>query len=423
MKEKIVIKRFSVLEDIEIDINKINILIGEQATGKSLIAKLVYFFKSELVNSVWFSIYSKYSNDDLHDQIKGRFNLLFPDYILKAKGFEVKYAYGERVVTISNQPGKTFKSILIDFNEELLKQIKALFVFYNTQIDKIDVSDLTRKQVITDRILDELRNLFFGEITYSYFIPESRTFFHKIERNVSLLMTQNVGFTDNLLGRFGQFFNDIKFRYSATINGIDPIIFKECEDILGGNYEFDGLDDWIKTGNDQKVKLMNASSGQQEVFPLLLSLQEISTYLYKNYIFIEEPETHLFPQTQCKVVDILALVYNELKRKSVFFITTHSPYILTAFNNLIQAHNTEMDIRHSQKDDKIKENKLNDLKKIVISEKRIPFEDVSIYMIGKGECRDIRNLENKLIDVNIIDEVSNQTASVFDELMNLSYGD
>lgn len=422
MKEKIVIKRFSVLEDIEIDINKINILIGEQATGKSLIAKLVYFFKSELVNSVWFSIYSKYSNDDLHDQIKGRFNLLFPDYILKAKGFEIKYAYGERVVTISNQPGKTFKSILIDFNEELLKQIKELFVFYNTQIDKIDVSDLTRKQVLTDRIIDELRNLFFGELAFPYFIPDNRTFIHGFERNLPLLLAKTGGY-DYFLEQFGQFLYGVKFRYSSIILRIKPILLRECEDILGGKYEFDGLDDWIKTGNEQYVKLKDASSGQQEVLPLLLSLQEISTYIYKNYIFIEEPETHLFPLTQCKVVEIIALVYNILKRKSVFFITTHSPYILTAFNNLIQAHNTEMDIRHSQEDDKIKENKLNDLKKIVISEKRIPFEDVSIYMIGKGECRDIRNLENKLIDVNIIDEVSNQTASVFDELMNLSYGD
>jgi predicted ATPase len=52
MKEKIVIKNFSVLEDVDVEINKINILIGPQATGKSLIAKLIYFFKSSVINQM-----------------------------------------------------------------------------------------------------------------------------------------------------------------------------------------------------------------------------------------------------------------------------------------------------------------------------------------------------------------------------------
>lgn len=44
--EKIIIKNFGPIEDAEIEIRKVLVLIGEQASGKSTIAKLVYFFKT-----------------------------------------------------------------------------------------------------------------------------------------------------------------------------------------------------------------------------------------------------------------------------------------------------------------------------------------------------------------------------------------
>ena len=44
--QKIIIKNFGPVKDAEIEIKKVLVLIGEQASGKSTIAKLIYFFKS-----------------------------------------------------------------------------------------------------------------------------------------------------------------------------------------------------------------------------------------------------------------------------------------------------------------------------------------------------------------------------------------
>ena len=44
--EKIIVKNFLILENIEMPINKFNLVIGEQASGKSLLSKLVYYFKN-----------------------------------------------------------------------------------------------------------------------------------------------------------------------------------------------------------------------------------------------------------------------------------------------------------------------------------------------------------------------------------------
>ncbi len=44
--QKIIIKNFRQIPYAEIEIKKLLLLIGEQASGKSTLAKLIYFFKS-----------------------------------------------------------------------------------------------------------------------------------------------------------------------------------------------------------------------------------------------------------------------------------------------------------------------------------------------------------------------------------------
>lgn len=54
--QKIIIKNFGAIAYAEIEIKKVLVLIGEQASGKSTIAKLIYFFKT-LRDDVFKSIY------------------------------------------------------------------------------------------------------------------------------------------------------------------------------------------------------------------------------------------------------------------------------------------------------------------------------------------------------------------------------
>ena len=45
MAEKLIIDNFAGIKHIELDVGQINILIGPQATGKSVCAKLHYYFE------------------------------------------------------------------------------------------------------------------------------------------------------------------------------------------------------------------------------------------------------------------------------------------------------------------------------------------------------------------------------------------
>ena len=66
-----------------------------------------------------------------------------------------------------------------------------------------------------------------------------------------------------------------------------------------------------------------------------LSLNERLIGSHFSNIIIEEPELNLFPKTQTKLVyDILKFIQ---KDRDNIVITTHSPYILYALNNCMQA--------------------------------------------------------------------------------------
>ena len=107
------------------------------------------------------------------------------------------------------------------------------------------------------------------------------------------------------------------------------------------------------------------------------------------------------------------------EKKHKFFITTHSPYILTAFNNLIQAGNTLKALREKPEQNDL----LEALFKIVPENQTLDINDVAAYTIKNGMIESLINEENNLIDTNIIDEVSNEFSQVFEKLIELEFGE
>ncbi|MDM3856880.1 MAG: AAA family ATPase [Aphanizomenon gracile PMC649.10] len=72
--QKIIIENFGPIQYAEIEVKKILVLIGEQASGKSTIAKLIYFFKS-LRDDLFSQIYQD-THKDLFKKVPF---LVFPE--------------------------------------------------------------------------------------------------------------------------------------------------------------------------------------------------------------------------------------------------------------------------------------------------------------------------------------------------------
>ncbi len=93
-----------------------------------------------------------------------------------------------------------------------------------------------------------------------------------------------------------------------------------------------GQEIMVDVGNGLTIDLYNASSSIKQLAPLLLYLRYRAAK--GDLLIIDEPEMNLHPESQAKLLEVLAMLVNQ----GVYvLLTTHSPYLMSHLNNLTQA--------------------------------------------------------------------------------------
>jgi hypothetical protein len=105
--------------------------------------------------------------------------------------------------------------------------------------------------------------------------------------------------------------------------------------ILRGEYRADGPAERIQFKSGKFLWLREASSGQQESIRILQDMMLLTRDGHPVFRAIEEPEAHLFPLAQQHLIELMSLAQNATG--SCFVLTTHSPYIVSAMNNVLFA--------------------------------------------------------------------------------------
>ena len=126
----------------------------------------------------------------------------------------------------------------------------------------------------------------------------------------------------------------------------------------------------------------------------------------KTFLILEEPEAHLYPNAQKGILELLALFMSD---GNSTLITTHSPYILGATNNLLYANSLSENL------DK------NAIEAVVASDYQIHSCDA--YFVEKGKIESCFDEEYNLIKNEVIDGAAEEINMVFDKLIELSNGD
>jgi len=146
-----------------------------------------------------------------------------------------------------------------------------------------------------------------------------------------------------------------------------------------------------------------ASSYIDEMKDLYVHLSEPHSISF----ILEEPEQNLFPKTQVDLFnDIVSLCNSE--HPSSFFITTHSPYLLSSANIALfvgKLNNFNVDQKQ--------------LEKMAGTGTGIQSDDFSAYSVSDGTCYSIVDRETGLIRENEIDTASDYNAEVFNQLYRL----
>ncbi len=433
LMEKLTVKNFLNINNIEFNLSKINIIIGQEASGKSVLAKLVYFFKNFLIE-YRNSIVKNQKKSEFDKIIINNFKEIFPEYSWNFQKFDITYKVENYYIRLyTQQVSKNKYSLFLEYSEYLINIRRKLLSEYTKRIidyrDKIPDNSSNISRLNIGEFVDEIFSKYIlsgkniSNLDLLTFIPAGRSFFAVVQSNVFSFLSGNITI-DYFLKEFGSAYERAKNLYQAR-KDIKILEYKDDIDelvnkIIVGKYIHEKGEDWIYSNDERKINLSHSSSGQQEALPMALILAILPFFTSSHHIFIiEEPEAHLFPISQKHIVSLISQVFNTTERKHKFIITTHSPYILTAFNNLIQAGNTLKALKKKPERNDL----LVDLFKIVPEDQILDINDIGAYTIKNGMIESLINQENSLIDTNIIDDVSNDFSIVFEKLIELEFGE
>lgn len=161
----------------------------------------------------------------------------------------------------------------------------------------------------------------------------------------------------------------------------------------------------------EREKLESMIRGNHDIPKSLLEHEIIENLSRTQHteIYLEEPEENIFPKTQYQLVKWLVQMMNVSEGNSIS-MTTHSPYILSSLNNMIQAAEVVgNDYRNAEiiKSD------------ILGCEHYIGYEDISVYAMKDGRIKSIKDDEMRLISQSALDAASDDISEDFSKLLEL----
>lgn len=431
------IKNFGPINNLKIDVDKsINMIIGPQASGKSTIGKLLFFCKKMRDYYIDFIL----QDVTLLQMHPNELYINFLKYIRRnfmgcfgttkhMPSFEISYSYqnGETVV-LSLRDGYAFIKFSYELENEIKMSLLDAYSIYrdNSLQGNLDfVTNFNNKLHLKNEMkvhFAELANRIFGSDEDIIYIPAGRSLLSVLSDqldviDISILDLPMKEFIERIRitrARFGTKLDGVVNDYVKTVQGqiknTDVSIAKELiKNILKAEYVNDTDGEKLYFDNTHWVKLIYGSSGQQEALWILLLLFVAILENKKSYIVLEEPEAHLYPVAQKYIVELIALTMNSTNSK--FLVTTHSPYILSSTNLLIQSASVENRIAVNKNEETI-----------IKKQFRIPSQKISAYKIGENDKNTLKSIIDKAsgliesIEIDSISEKINEEAEKLDIL-------
>lgn len=385
-----------------IPVSQVMLLIGEQSTGKSTFMKILCFccWLEKQVMIGGDSIVSKYTH---------------------------YYRFWNEL--------KKFHH----FNDEFLSD--SSYIKYDGSAIQIEMRGKKRNAKI-------VRKPKFAEIRHNLkisFLPSERNLLSSIQNIENLYRAKDVDMLFNYILEWGE----ARLQFGVA-NPLDLVFVDKMK------YHYDAKNGDVLTLADghSKIKPYYASSGVQSALPI----QVLATYLagevgtsakispvdylkqldltdskidikvmtsvlkniqnrsfYKSFhMFIEELEQNLFPKAQFELVKMLVGLLKKMEHKSTgytstVFLTTHSPYVLTALNVMMLAS-----AAYEMSPDKVNDLGLEDYV--------LPKGAYSAYCIKDGRFENIVDEEFGFIKGDFLDSVSELVDNYTFELNSIIYG-
>jgi hypothetical protein len=417
--ERLIIENFKGISHLELEVKPFTVLIGPQSVGKSVTAKLLYYFRTLPVEVFIAAVKNSKSSPD--NRLLERFAKFLPPPNRMAGKSTVRYSIGDMTFSLRNDDDDElgWRIVLPSFLRSEFLRIKDEY----SELEKKERGMGSFSQMSSFRSSLQagyVKNLEdkLGEKSPNlvWFIPAGRSFYSQVEKDAaSFFESANL---DPFVALFGQFLAFLKepIHFPTPKQSKSASLASELtEQLLSGKYEREGQKDFITVKDGRRLPPALWSSGQQESLPLVLHMRRWAEGNLESdrriALFIEEPEAHLFPASQRIMMELIALAFNSAPKGTSVFITTHSPYVLSTLDILLKAGQL-----FQQSHDPAKHASIS---RIVPELEALAPGSVGAYYMDRKECRSIMDAETGLIDGSGIDDVSGELAEQFDALNDL----
>lgn len=441
---RVVINNFGAIKRIDICLDKkLQVIIGEQASGKSTLAKIIYFslkvrdylldylitsenFKQIHPNEQYLA-FLKY----VRKQFMGcfgttkhmnSFSIIF-DYDVEQQGKQEK----RLKITLDQKYAKiVFSSFLMERIGMLIREAAEIFE-QQDRIHPLSVydnvfNDLRTRDLIRQKFSQGVNDLFKEDEEIVY-IPAGRSILSTMSEQLKEIDTTDITQLDLPLKEFialiqktkpffGSRIPDIVKDYTKTVTGQIRnndvnLAYSIIKKILKADYVNERDGEKLYYSGNKWVKLMYASSGQQESLWILLLFFLRILRNQRVFMVLEEPEAHLFPSAQKNMIEMIALLI--FSTNSGVFVTTHSPYILTSINLLTYSGKVENLIKAG-----------TDI--VVPKQFRISPQQLAAYKISNDGIFSFSSLidsKEMLINAEAIDTISEELNNDTDRIMDM----
>lgn len=421
---RLTVESFSCIKQANIEVHPLTVLIGPQASGKSVLSKLVYFFIDQ-VNSQHRVLLDGQHFEDFTSKLKQQFCEWFPTSAWGEGKFKISFEMGAYQIRLSRTSYEdTVKDgIRIwtsnDAKEHFRKTAELLKSLRSKVPRKSGIPEFSSDMEIQWRLREAAGTMLKKDIgrdavVSQTFIPAGRSFFTTLGR--AFIAFDQSKTLDPATLNFGRTYANIssQVRWIMERGGKATQFEVDMAAMLGGELVWQGSEARFKCHDGRVVPFGALSSGQQELLPLVTTLRVLARHSeVGGLVFIEEPEAHLFPESQSKLIEALAPLVNDPKKPKSLFITTHSPYVLSKINNLMKA---------GQLSQRLSGAKFESLSQIVAPMRQLKNNFVKAYALIDGETHSIVDAESGLIDADYLDSASGRIGEEFSELLDLQYG-
>lgn len=429
---KLTIKNIGAIKSVEFEVNRINVFMGPQSSGKSTISKILchcqwvektcFFNDKQLENFQKQGVF--YDSLVEYHKLDGYFNKKNASIKYVGEAMTITYTHSSKRTTIKKNAKMTYsypKICYIPSERNFVASVPnfskynegnnvLLYFAYDwsdakEDINKLDISNLLCRKITYENINDR-DYIFDGESKLQLtnassgiqsVLPLYQTIIYMLsnlykkqrvlspskeiamrELGTDLMFMANIITNNDSIGKLKKYSNQL------------ISIFK----MLGDQYGVIAID---------KLTDLSPKDLSQNIYEAIHGINKLVDYHYTQ-LFIEEPEQNLFPETQQEFVYWL-LENMQKEKEHAAIITTHSPYILFALNNCMMGGLVRSNIQ------------ADDAKEFSSYSAWIDPKLISVFELEDGTIRCIQD-EDGIIEDNYLNKAYKKNSEEYLELLN-----